>query len=728
MERMKTRTFLIFLTLLFLVNCTTNNTKQRPPLAQVKPVEDVYFGKKISDPYRYMENLQDSSVQKWFKVQTDYSRKILNSIPGRQKLIDKMEEFDGRKSAHISLLNITDNDHYFYLKRAPADETGKLFYRDGFKGEEHLLFDPKTYSTDTTKKFVISSISPSLDGSEIAFNIAPNGSENGDILIMDVKTQKTFPEKIDRCWFETASWLPDGKNFFYNRLQSSDVHQKNRELDSKVFLHRIGTDPITDIEIFSRAKYPELMIKPEDVPSVIFDNDSKFLFCYISTVDHRMNVYYVPSSELVKEKIAWKHLFKPEDEVYSFGTSDKELYIFTPKDAPNYRILKTSLMNPDLNKAEVAVPEDHNRAISSFAVTMDGLYYSLSENGVSEKLFFMPQKAKTVKEIKLPFPSGSIGLSTKSFKYSDVWITIAGWTNDNKRYRYSPQKDEFTVENLSSSAEYPEYADLTVEELMIPSHDGVKVPLSLIYKKGILKNGNNPVLFYGYGAYGSSMSPFFSPALLLWTQDGGILAVAHVRGGGELGDKWYKGGYKTTKPNTWKDLIACAEYLVNEKYTSPKNIAIYSASAGGILIGRAMTERPDLFAAAIPAVGCLNTLRMEEEPNGPVNASEFGTVKDSVECMALIEMDAYLHIKDGLKYPATLITAGMNDPRIIAWEPAKFAARLQAANASDKPILFWTDYAAGHGMGNTKTKSFESLADVLSFALWQTGHPDYQLK
>lgn len=232
----------------------------------------------------------------------------------------------------------------------------------------------------------------------------------------------------------------------------------------------------------------------------------------------------------------------------------------------------------------------------------------------------------------------------------------------------------------------------------------------------------------GYGAYGISNTPGFSPYRLLWTNNGGILAIAHVRGGGELGDQWYKAGYKTTKPNTWKDLIACAEYLIKEKYTSPQKIAINGGSAGGILIGRAMTERPDLFAVAIPEVGCLNPLRAEESPNGPVNAPEFGTVKDSVECMALIEMDSYLHVRDGVKYPATLITAGMNDPRVIAWQPGKFAARLEAANASDKPILFLTDFEAGHGIGNTKTKDFEKLADKFSFALWQTGNPGFQIK
>jgi prolyl oligopeptidase len=284
------------------------------------------------------------------------------------------------------------------------------------------------------------------------------------------------------------------------------------------------------------------------------------------------------------------------------------------------------------------------------------------------------------------------------------------------------------MENLSDIAEYPEYTDLIAEEIMVESHDGVMVPLSLIYNKGIVKNGRNRVLFYGYGAYGSSMNPFFSPNFLLWTNDGGILAIPHVRGGGELGDKWHKAGFKTTKPNTWKDLIACAEYLIDKDYTSNEYIAISGGSAGGILIGRALTERPDLFAAAIPSVGCLNPLRAEESPNGPVNVPEFGTVKDSVECMALIEMDSYLHLNDGVKYPATLITAGMNDPRVIAWQPAKFAARLQAANASDKPILFWADFEAGHGIGNTKSKRFESLADELSFAFWQTGHKKYQIK
>jgi prolyl oligopeptidase len=241
-------------------------------------------------------------------------------------------------------------------------------------------------------------------------------------------------------------------------------------------------------------------------------------------------------------------------------------------------------------------------------------------------------------------------------------------------------------------------------------------------------NGQNPVFMCGYGAYGYSLYPSFSPQKLLWTLQGGILAYAHVRGGGELGNKWYKDGYKTTKANTWNDMIHCAEYLIDHKYSSAGKMVINGRSAGGITVGRAMTERPDLFAAVIPEVGLLNPLRVEESPNGPVNVPEFGTVKDSVECMALLAMDSYHHVKDGVKYPAILITAGINDPRVIAWQPAKFAARLQAATSSNKPVLFFLDFETGHGFGNTKTKNFENIADAFSFAFWQIGHPDFRIR
>ena len=249
---MKTKTILLSLPLILLAGCTMHKTPDRPPLATVKPVADKYFGTEISDPYRYMENLADTTVQQWFKAQSDYSRGILDRLPGRKGLIDKMVEFDGRKSARIGSVNITDNDRYFYLKTTPKDQTGKLFYRDGFEGQEELLFDPEAYGSDTTKKYVISTFSPSPDGSKVAFDIAPNGSESSMLMIMDVKTKQLSPEKIDRCWGAGASWLPDNQGILFNRLQSSDVHDKNRELNSKSYLHVVGTDPASNCPFAGR--------------------------------------------------------------------------------------------------------------------------------------------------------------------------------------------------------------------------------------------------------------------------------------------------------------------------------------------------------------------------------------------------------------------------------------------------------------------------------------------
>jgi prolyl oligopeptidase len=574
---MKIKTMALSLSILLMVQCATKQTPEKPPLAEVKPVEDTYFGKKISDPYRYMENLQDPVVQKWFKSQTDYSRLVLNSISGRQSLIDKMRDLDERKSSTISHLSITENNRYFYLKMTPADEKAKLYFRDGYEGEESLLYDPDTFSSDTTKK--IFSNSPSPDGSKVAFHIFPNGP----LLIMDVENKKLYPEQIDRWTIELIFWLPDGSGFLYSGYQSSDVHNKDSGKNNYgMYLHIVGTDPIADREIFQKEKHPELGIKSEDIPLVFYDKYSHYLFGIV-----RGNVFCAPATELNKEKIAWKYLFnRRKDEVSLSGffdgiTTENDLYIKTSKNAPNFKVIKISLKKPDLAKAEVVVPENSQATLTSFKLTSEGMYYTLSKNGIQGKLYHLPYGTKRAVELVPPFAAGSISLRTRGYKFSDVWVDISGWTSDSQRYRYLTDKNEFKLENLSDVAEYPEYSNLIAEEVMVESHDGVKVPLSLVYKKGIRKNGNNPVLIYGYGGHGDSVNPSFNSSKLLWTLEGGIYAVAHVRGGGELGEQWHKAGFKSTKPNTWKDLIACAEYLVTEKYTSPKKIAIYSLSAGG---------------------------------------------------------------------------------------------------------------------------------------------------
>jgi prolyl oligopeptidase len=718
---MKTRFTLSIVLLQFI----TAHGQVKPQLAQEKVVTDEYFGVKVEDPYRYMENLDDAKVVDWIRSNANYTRAKLNEVTERQNLINKLNELDKRKESVVYNLQITENNHYFYLKRNANEENGKLYHKLGYKGVEKLLFDPEKYKKSDGLNYNISSISPNEKGDKIAFEIAPSGSESAELLIID-SNGKLFPEVYDRCWFSNPSWMPDGNSFTYGRLNSSNIADPNRLLNSKVYFHKLGEDPKNDVEFFSNATNPELNIGPEEYPLNYYHKNSNKNYGLVATVDKRLKLYTTDLKDNFNPT-KWKTLVDKKDEIINFNIDKDFIYYQTFKNASNYKIIKVPISNPNIENASTVIEEPKNGNISSFTITKDGLYYSLTENGVQAKVYFLPKGKATSLELKLPFQAGSASFSTINENKSDIWITISGWTSPTKRYLYNPSTNTFTFQPLTKPIEYPEFQNIVSKEVMIPSHDGTMVPVSIIHNKNTKLNGDNPVLMMGYGAYGISMEPRFSPGFVLtYCSYDGIFVVPHVRGGGELGDAWHKAGHKTTKPNTWKDLIATAEYLIKEKYTSPKKIAISGGSAGGILVGRAMTERPDLFAAVIPEVGALNTLRAEMSPNGPGNVPEFGTVKDETEFKALLEMDSYHHIKKGTAYPATLITAGMNDPRVIAWEPAKFAALLQNANTSDKPVLFFTDFEAGHGMGDSKTKVFESIGDLLSFAYTHTGHPKFQ--
>jgi prolyl oligopeptidase len=303
-------------------------------------------------------------------------------------------------------------------------------------------------------------------------------------------------------------------------------------------------------------------------------------------------------------------------------------------------------------------------------------------------------------------------------------FTVHGWTSAPLIYAYRSSKVSDTGLRPLSDAERK--ADLQVTDVNVVSHDGVKVPLTIVHKRGLQRTGDTAFYLTGYGSYGASQDPSFDAFLLAWYEHGGAVAVAHVRGGGEFGEEWHRGGMKSTKPNTWRDFIACAEYLIQQKYTRPERLVGHAVSAGGILIGRAITERPDLFGAALIAAGTTDMIRGEFQKNGPVNIPEFGSVKNAQDFPSLLEMSAYHHVKDGTKYPAVLLTTGWNDPVVDPWQPAKMAARLQAATTSGKPVLLRVDNAGHDSWGSTRSELRALRADQLAFMLWQTTAPAEQ--
>ena len=691
----------------------------KPEKAKPETVVDDYHGIKVEDPFRYMEDLDNPEVINWMKANTKYAEAVLDAIPGKQEMISKIEEMDSRTASRISNLSITDNDMYYYLKTRPQDQTGKLYFRKGYEGEESLLLDPDDYKSDSGKTYTISSVSPDRMGNRVAVILAPDGSENGELLILD-QSGKQIGETLNLV--EYVSWTARENSIYYLKLNSPEISDMERQLNTKVYEHKIGTSQSEDKEVFSSAHNPELNIKAEEIPILFYDKNMDVNFGVIVTVNKAQKIY-MNDNDLSGE---WKQLTRQEDEVSSFTTNEDEVFYMSFKNAPNFKILKAAKSDPGISNAEVFIPEPEMGPIDGFSLTEDALYYTVKSNGVETKVFARPLDGDKSEQIKLPLTAGSASLSSKGPDHDDLWISVSGWTTPGKRFKYLADSNEFIHEPISSVAEYPELENLVVKEVMVESHDGVMVPVSILHNKNMKMDGSTPLTMYSYGSYGISTGPFFSPLLLVYTLYGGAFVVPHVRGGGELGDAWHRAGQKTNKPNTWKDAIATAEYLIEKGYTSPEKLSFFGGSAGGILVGRAVTERPDLFSAVAPMVGAMNTVRMEESPNGPVNAPEFGTVKDEEEFKALLEMDSYHHVEDGAEYPAMLVTSGMNDPRVIAWEPAKFAARAQLANSSDEPILLLTDFDSGHGLGDTKEESFEKFANIFSFFYWQAGHPKFQ--
>ena len=703
------------------VGLASSHSIAQPPSTKKAPVTDTYYGMQVTDNYRWLEDMNNKDVQDWFKAQHDYTDGWLDKISGRDELLADFKKLNALKPANINSLTRKSN-RYFYKKTLPAENVGKLYFRNGKDGKEILLYDPLADAKGKT--FSINYFVPSEDGKKIAFGLAEGGAEVATIYIMDVDTKKMYPEKIYPSWFGVSGWTPDNKGFIYTIQATGDNKSMDMLANTRALYHVPGTDPKSDVELLSLKKYPSMGIVPEDLCFVYYTEDFKYIIGLLAGVNQDINCFYAPAGELLKPTISWKRLLKKDDQVTNFAVDGDDIYLLTYAGAPKYKIIKSNLSNFSVKDASVVVAEGKDK-IDGIARSKDYLLITYTD-GINATAMQYDLHSGKSDWVKLPF-GGSAFLGPYDIRNNDCLIYITSWTHPFTLFDYDPGSMKTTNCVFNVPVKYPGTEDLIVEETEAKSHDGVMVPLSIVYNKKVKKDGSQSCLLNGYGAYGSSATPYFSEMNLALLNRGVVLAFAHVRGGSEKGDSWYKAGYKTTKPNTWKDFIACGEYLVKNSYTSTSKLIGMGTSAGGILIGRAITERPDLFAAAISNVSCSNALRFENTPNGPNNAREFGTIKDSVECMGLYEMDAFQHVREGTKYPAVICVGGMNDPRVIAWQPGKFAAALQNATASGKPVLLDVNYDNGH-FTEDKSVTFKNFANMYAFALWQTGHPNFQLK
>jgi prolyl oligopeptidase len=702
-----------------------------PPVAPVRVVTDDYHGTKIDDPYRYFENQTDPEVVSWFKLQADHAAGVLKAIPGRDSLLSRLREIDRATPHRISGIQPRVGGELYYFKQR-ADEPLPRFYHRSAAGQETLLIDAARHDGPNNQHASLTYCVPSPSGKHVAYGIALGGSEETTIHVWDVAAGKDLPDVIDRI--ETAytepQWLPDGTGFYYVRRRKLPPDAPVTEIynQTRVLFHRLGTDPEQDPLILAMGSSPDVSLAETDFPSLVLTPGSRFAIAKIKHGDaNDLTLYAALASDLGTPRVKWKKICEAAKQVTDFAVRSDDIYLLSADGAPRSKVVRTQLAEPDFGRVELIVPPSQ-MALEGLAASADALYVNLLDGprGQVRRLPWDSDVKPTT--IALPEEFSSAGVIAARPDVSGAWLQLASWSRTRATRYYDPQTHDLQDSGLSAAGDFDAPPGYAATEVMVPSHDGVLVPLSIVHRKDLELDGSHPILLGGYGAYGFTAHVRYNPLALAWLERGGILAVAHVRGGGEYGKAWHLAGQKATKPNTWKDFIACGEYLVSHEYTSPGRLAGQGGSAGGILIGRAITERPDLFAAALIDVGDLDALRMETTTNGVPNIQEFGSVVTKSGFDALLAMSSYHHVRDGQRYPAVLLSHGINDHRVEPWMSAKMTARLQAATASGKPVLLRIDYAAGHGasFGATKEQALAHLADQWSFLLWQLGDAAFQ--
>jgi len=695
------------------------------PATKTVDAADTYFGKTYQDPYRWIEDLKDKSVEDWFKSQAALTDNVLAKIPARDTLAREWMELDKLKPASYSSI-VYEQGRVFYKKTLGGENVGKLYFRQGWKGGENLLYDPAEFKPVGAKAdavTTIESIVPSPDGRYVAMGFSSGGAEYSEIRVLDVDGRKLLPESMYPS-YGPIGWTMDSKSFFYDAGKVTDIKSPEIELNRKTRRHTLGAEVSSDQDIFSNESNPELGIAPKEMPFAAIDESyPDYIVGNVSTVQNEMRLFYAPTSQMKPDaRLQWTVLARASDNLVR-GTAfyKGNVYAVTHTGAPRYKVLRTSLAHPDWQKAETVIPEAKD-SIQSITKSKSFLFVVYSDGIVGRIVKYDLESGKSA-ELKLP-ASGTVSIECPDFRTNQCIVFITSWIQPATLYDFDGDKDTFEKSIFNTAVSYPGFDNLVTDEVEVPGHDGTMIPLSIIHRKDLKLDGSASAILEGYGAYGISYTPAFNVRHSIALR-GVVLAYAHPRGGSEKGEAWYKAGYKTTKPNTWKDFISCAEYLIEKGYTSPGKLAGTGTSAGGILISRAITERPDLFAAAICNVGVANALRAEFSPNGPVNTPEFGTVQDPAEAQGLYEMDGVQHVRAGVKYPAVLGVAGWNDPRVSPWQPGKFIAAVQGASTSGKPVLLKVNYDDGH-FTEEKIVTFRNFAGQFAFLLWQTGHKDFQ--
>ena len=673
------------------------------PAAKTVPQTDDYHGTKVADPYRWLEDLDSADTRAWIDAQNKVTFEYLARIPGRERLKQRLTEL-WNYERYTSPEHY--GDRYFYTRNDGLQNQAVLYVADSLEAAPRVLLDPNTLSKDGT--IALKNYAVSDDGKYIAYGLSSGGSDWEEWHVLDGGTGKNTDDDLKWVKFSGCSWRRDGTGFFYSRYDEPKGNTlKAVSKFQKLYFHRLGTKQADDLLIHEQKDQPDWMFGAQ------VSDDGHYLVINVERSTETKNLVLFRDLAKKHADATTETLIGTWDASYQFlGNSKGTFYFLTDKDAPRYRIVAIELKHPEPAQWKQVVAQGKETLQNASIVNHNFVAEYMQDAHSQVRRFDL--KGKALGSIDLPGLGTATGFTGRT-RDTETFYIYTSYTTPPSVFRYDLAASKNNLFRTPKVAFEPDQFE--TRQVFYTSKDGTRIPMFVTAKKGVALNSDNPTILYGYGGFNIPLQPAFSPALLAWVENGGVYAVANLRGGGEYGRDWHEAGMKTRKQNVFDDFIAAAEYLIREKYTSPQKLAIRGASNGGLLVAAAELQRPDLFAAAIPQVGVLDMLRFRDFTIGKAWESDYGSVEHAEDFKAMYAYSPLHNVKTGANYPPTLIITGDHDDRVFPAHSFKFAATMQAANPHGKPALIRIETRAGHGQGKPTSMQIEEAADVYAFIL-----------
>jgi prolyl oligopeptidase len=672
------------------------------PVARKGTQVEAFFGVKVADPYRWLEDSDSAETRAWIDAENAVTFDYLSRVPERAAIKARLTKlWDYERFGTPS----REGPWYIFAKNSGLQPQAVVYKTKSLSAAPEVLIDPNALSKDGT--VALGAISFTDDGRYMAYSLAASGSDWVEWRVREVATSEDLPDLVKWSKFSLASWLKDGSGFFYNRYDEPEgeaLQALNK--NQKVFFHRLGTSQDEDALVYERPDKPDW-----GFGAAVTDDGRFLLITQTEGTDNRNRVFV---RDLGKPGSTIQPFLDAFDASYAVVGNDGEtFYVLTNKNAPRFRLVAISLQHPTADAWNTLVPEAADKVVLENVVMVNDQFVTLSMTDAHHTLRACGLDGAAGGEVALP-TLGAVGGPTGRRSHKEMFYSFGSFLYPTTVYRYDFAAAKSEVFKKPALAFDP--SGYETVQVFYPSKDGTRIPMFLTGRKGLRRNGANPTLLYGYGGFNIATMPAFSPAAAGWLEMGGIYAVANLRGGGEYGQDWYEAGRLQRKQNVFDDFIAAAEYLTREKYTSAPKLAIQGGSNGGLLVGACMTQRPDLFGAALPAVGVMDMLRFDKFTIGWAWRSDYGEPdRNQADFDAVMKYSPLHTIEPGTKYPATLVTTADHDDRVVPAHSFKFTAALQAAQAGSAPVLIRIETSAGHGAGKPTEKVIEERADMFGF-------------